>query len=109
VSHTNANQSANSNIPISQTFSPKPSTSSLSAGISSADAKPKQPVAATPLGGKKGKGKAAATHNRPPKEVDTDSNSDKFDEESEPEVKPKPRGRPRKDVLKDAAKRMKKA
>ncbi|PLW06267.1 hypothetical protein PCANC_28726 [Puccinia coronata f. sp. avenae] len=56
-----------------------------------------------------GKGKAAATHNRPPKEVDTDSNSDKFDEESEPEVKPKPRGRPRKDVLKDAAKRMKKA
>ncbi|PLW13148.1 hypothetical protein PCANC_26802 [Puccinia coronata f. sp. avenae] len=114
VSVTTGHQSIRSTPLASASSSPSGKngqtfTSSLSAGISSADAKPKQPVAATPLGGKKGKGKAAATHNRPPKEVDTNSNSDKFDEESEPEVKPKPRGRPRKDVLKDAAKRMKKA
>jgi hypothetical protein len=57
---------------------------------------------------KKGKGRAKVEHSRLADEVDSNTKSEQFDAEREPEIKPKPRGSPCKDVLKDAAKRMKK-
>ncbi|OAV88114.1 hypothetical protein PTTG_09126 [Puccinia triticina 1-1 BBBD Race 1] len=56
----------------------------------------------------KGKGKA---HNPSPdhSEDGQTASEEEFDEESEEEVIPKRRGRPRKDILKDAAKRMKRS
>ncbi|OAV87283.1 hypothetical protein PTTG_29497 [Puccinia triticina 1-1 BBBD Race 1] len=70
-----------------------------------------KPRATTSQGGVSGskKGKARAD---PPSEVEDEScpseDSD-IEFESDPEAKPKPRGRPRKQVLKEAAKRMKRS
>ncbi|PLW29182.1 hypothetical protein PCANC_25832 [Puccinia coronata f. sp. avenae] len=87
-----------------QTFTP------LASGVNPAAAgKGKHKEATTSSGGDKGKGKMVGNHNRPDEEIDSDSDLDNFDKESEPKVKPKPCSRPCKNILKDAAKRMKKA
>ncbi|WAR63020.1 hypothetical protein PtB15_18B102 [Puccinia triticina] len=56
----------------------------------------------------KGKGKATEIPVEASDDGETASEED-FGEESKEEVKPKGRGRPRKDILKDAAKRMKRS
>jgi hypothetical protein len=98
-----------SNQEFSRTFLSKPSTP-LASGVNPAAAgKGKHKEATTSSGGNKGKDKMVGNHNRPDEEIDSDSDLDNFDKESEPKVKPKPCVRPRKDILKDGAKRMKKA
>ncbi|OAV93107.1 hypothetical protein PTTG_05397 [Puccinia triticina 1-1 BBBD Race 1] len=54
----------------------------------------------------KGKAKAVSPLAKPSEDIETAS-EEYFEEESEEEIKPKRQGRPCKDILKDAAKRMK--
>jgi hypothetical protein len=95
---------------VSQTFSsldgPSPANGKTVAATSSAGpfSRAKKAQMTTPL---KGKGKAAASVPHESDEIDTESKPEQFDKERKEKVKPKPQGRPRKDVLKDAAKRMK--
>ncbi|WAQ89962.1 hypothetical protein PtA15_11A654 [Puccinia triticina] len=64
------------------------------------------PSPPSPAKGSKGKGRAPRL--KESDDGETASEED-FKEDLEPEVKPKPRGRLRKDVLKEAAKRMKRS
>ncbi|PLW36336.1 hypothetical protein PCASD_18649 [Puccinia coronata f. sp. avenae] len=87
-------------------YGPSPANGKTVAATSSAGpfSRAKKAQMTTPL---KGKGKAAASIPHESDEIDTESKPEQFDEERKEKVKPKPQGRPRKDVLKDAAKRMK--
>ncbi|WAR60000.1 hypothetical protein PtB15_11B641 [Puccinia triticina] len=62
------------------------------------------PSPPSPAKGSKGKGRAPRLEESDDGET---ASEEDFEEDLEPKVKPKPRGRLRKDVLKEAAKRMK--
>ncbi|PLW05775.1 hypothetical protein PCANC_26641 [Puccinia coronata f. sp. avenae] len=97
---------------VSQTFSsvdgPSPADGKTVAATSSAGpfsrAKKAQMTTTS-----KGKGKAAAPVPHESDNIDTEYKPEQFDAESKEEVKPKPQGYPRKDVLKDTAKQMKRS